>query len=91
MNWKKTVCTANTIVRNDTCRIKKIILEHSSATTAVIYDEADGSATAGNKVWTLRNTTTVLSDEIDFGEEGIQFTYGCYIDWNAGSVLVIHS
>ena len=46
--------------------------------------------TVSKKVWTLGNTTSVLKDEIDFGDEGAFFYEGLYIDWNAGSVLIVY-
>lgn len=91
MAWKKTVCTGDTQVCNGPCRIKKIALEHSSATTAVIYDEVKSDGlTSAKKVWTLRALTNKLTDEIDFGDKGAFFHEGCYVDHNAGIVLVIH-
>lgn len=91
MAWKKKVCTGDTQVCNDHCRVKKLALEHSSATTAVIYDEVKSDGlTAGKKVWTLRVLTNKLTDEIDFGDEGAFFHEGCYVDHNNGIVLVVY-
>jgi len=91
--WKYKLCTGDTIVCNAPCKIKKIALYHTDATTAVVYDEADGSHTSAKKVWTLatnQTTTVILHDEIDFGDEGAFFNYGCAIDHNAGEVLVVY-
>lgn len=88
--WKKKLCGADTTVCNAPCRVKSVSLYHASATTAVVYDEADGSHTAAKKVRTLANTTSQLTDELDFGDKGCFFNYGCAIDWNAGEVLVVY-
>ena len=93
MAWKKKLCTADTTVCNGPCRVKKVCLYHTSATTADIYDEADDSTTAAKKVWTLAThgtTTIIFKDEIDFGDEGAFFNYGCHIDWTAGEILVVY-
>lgn len=91
MAWKKTVCTGDKQVCNAPCRIKKLALEHSAATTALIYDQfRTNGLTAGKKVWTLRTLANKLTDEIDFGDEGALFHEGCYVDHNNGIVLVIH-
>lgn len=91
MAWKKKVCGADTQVCNAPCKIKKLALSHTGATTALIYDEVkSGALTAGKKVWTLRTLTNNLTDEIDFGKEGAFFHEGCYVDWNAGTVLVVY-
>lgn len=86
--WKKLKIAADTIVCNGPCKVKRIDLYHTEATTADIYDEKDGSKTAGKLVWTLGNSATVFHDSIDFGPEGQYFDEGLYIDWNAGMVLV---
>ena len=88
MAWKILTIGADTQVCNAPCLVKKIALYHTSATTADIYNEADSDKTAANKVWTLGNTTTILKDEIDFGDEGAFFHEGLYIDWTAGLVLI---
>lgn len=103
--WKyKLITAADTTVCNAPCRIKKIALYHTASTTAVIYDEADGSHTGAKKVWTLAtkhdtheitDSSTIvdieiLHDEIDFGDEGAFFNYGCHIDWTAGQILVVY-
>lgn len=93
MSWKYKVCTADTIVCNDHCIIKKIALEEAVAgTTAKIHDEAD--ETHDSKVWTLRTVTDYrLTNEIDFGE-GVLFNVGCCIEFTptneAGTVLVVY-
>ena len=88
--WRYKLCGVDTVVCNAPCRIKRIILYYAGATTAKIYDEADGSHTGGNRVWTLTSSATIPRDEIDFGIEGAVFNYGCAIDWVAGEVLVVY-
>ena len=93
MAWKKKLCAADTTVCNGPCRIKRVDLYHTAATTAVIYDEADDTHTSAKKVWTLATmatTTITLHDYIDFGDEGAFFNYGCAIHWTAGEVLVVY-
>jgi len=92
--WKYKVCTADTIVCNDHCIIKKIALEEvTSGTTATVYDEADGGHASA--IWVLRTVTDYgLTNEIDFGDEGVLFNAGCCIEFTPadtdGSVLVIY-
>ena len=88
--WKYKLCTGDTQVCNDHCIVKKIILYYAGATTAPIYDEKDSAKTGTKRVWTLTSSTTIPRDEIDFGIEGAFFHEGCYIDWNAGEVLVVY-
>ena len=88
--WKTLTIGADTQVCNAPCLIKKIALYHSAATTADIYNEATSDKTATKKVWILGNTTSVLKDEIDFGDEGAFFHEGLYIDWNAGLILIVY-
>ena len=105
--WKyKLITTEDTQVCNAPCRVKKIALYHTASTTAIIYNEvvSSGSPTAAKKVWTLATKhethleapdtivdIEILHDEIDFGDEGLDFYEGCYIDWvAAGTVLVVY-
>jgi len=102
--WRyKLITAADTTVCNAPCRIKKVALYHTATTTAVIYDEADDTHTAGKKVWTLATKhdthdvdavtvvdIEILKDEIDFGDKGAFFNYGCAIDYDAGEVLVVY-
>lgn len=91
--WKYKVCTEDTMVCNAPCIIKKIALEEvTTGTTATVYDEADeGHASA---VWVLRTVTDYrLTNEIDFGDEGVLFNVGCCIEFTAtasGTVLVVY-
>jgi len=92
--WKYKSCGADTQVCNAPCRVKKVALYHNDAagTTAIIYNEKAGGTT--KKVWTLATLGTAthrISDEIDFGDEGLDFYEGCYIDWvAAGTILVVY-
>jgi len=88
--WKIKTIGADTQICNAPCLVKKIALYHSAATTADIYNEATSDKTAAKKVWILGNTTSVLKDEIDFGDEGAFFYEGLYIDWNAGLILIVY-
>ena len=88
--WKYKLCVADTVVSNSPCRVKRIVLYYAGATTALIFNEADGSFTAGNRVWTLTSSATIPRDEIDFGIEGAFFHLGCAINWTAGEVLVVY-
>jgi hypothetical protein len=88
MAWKVVKIGEDTQVCNAPCIVKKVALYHTSATTAVIYNEKDSDKTAGNMIFTLGNTTSNLHAEIDFGDKGAFFNEGLYIDWNAGMVLV---
>jgi hypothetical protein len=88
MSWQVLKIGADTQVCNAPCKVKKIALYHTSATTADIYNEKDSDKTSSKLVWTLGNTTSVLHDEIDFGDEGAFFSEGLYIDWTAGMVLI---
>ena len=94
MAWKYKVCTADTIVCNDHCIIKKIALEEAVAgTTATVYDEVDGGHASA--IWVLRTVTDYrLTNERDFGDEGVLFNVGCCIEFTptneAGTVLVVY-
>lgn len=87
--WKVAKFTADGNL-NHPVVVRKVILEHSSATTAAVYNEGSDSHTAALLICTVRNTTTALVTEVDFGEEGTVFKNGCGIDWNAGTVLVLY-
>lgn len=69
-------------------RILGARLVHSGATTAAIYDEADSSETASAKKIALATTTTILSDNAGIPEEGILFTTGCYVGFEAGEIFL---
>lgn len=92
--WKYRLCAGDTQVCNAPCRVKKVVLyyNNASATSAIIYNEKAGGTT--KKVWTLATlgtgSTYRISDEIDFGDEGIDLYEGCYIKWTAGEVLVVY-
>ena len=88
--WKTLTIGADTQVCNAPCLVRKIALYHTTATTADIYNENTNAMTVSKKVWTLGNTTSVLKDEIDFGDEGAFFYEGLYIDWNAGLILIVY-
>jgi len=88
--WRYKLCGADTVVSNSPCIVKKIILYYAGTTTALIFNEATGSFTAGNRVWTLTSSTTIPRDEIDFGIEGAFFHLGCAINWTVGEVLVVY-
>ncbi|MFZ7134339.1 MAG: hypothetical protein ACOWWR_18490 [Eubacteriales bacterium] len=87
--WKRAKFTADGNINHQVV-IRKIILEHSEATTAVIYNEATNDHTAGKLECTVRNTTGNLVGEIDFGESGTLFNEGCGVDYNAGTVIVMY-
>lgn len=66
-------------------------LVHTEATTAGIYDEAGatpGSPTAALKRIALAVMANQLTDEPKIPEEGIKFSAGCYVEYNAGEVFL---
>lgn len=89
--WKYKLCTGDTQVCNVPCIVKKIILFQAGIITADIYNEVkSGELTPAKRVWTLHSTVALPKDEIDFGIQGADFYEGCYIDHNAGEVLVVY-
>lgn len=78
---------ADTQVSTKACFIKMIILDHSAATSLVLYDEADSSKTAASKKLTLRNTAEEKTKTIIFPGRGLRLPNGCYIDYNAGEIF----
>ena len=68
------------------CFIKCIILDHSSATSAILYNEATNSTTAGADLLTIHNSTSELTKVIIFPGRGARFFTGCYCDYNAGTI-----
>lgn len=82
--------TADTQIATGICYIKQVILDHSSATSAIIYNEDGSSKTAAAKVLTIHNSETELTAQITFpGKRGIRLSDGCYIDYNAGEVYLV--
>ena len=72
--------TADTQVATDKIIIRGMALfpDGSNAASVVIYNEADSSKTAAQKVWGMRCTATE-SREITFSQP-LLLSAGCYID-----------
>jgi hypothetical protein len=68
------------------CFIKSIILDHSSATSLILYNEATSAKTASADLLTVHNSTSELTKVITFPGRGLRFNTGCYCDWNAGTI-----
>ena len=77
---------ADTQISTVPCFIKSIVLNHSSATSLVLYNEATSNKTAGADVFTLQSDATELTKVIIFPGRGLRFYTGCYLDYNAGTV-----
>jgi len=81
---------ADTQLAKGTYYIKAVILDHSEATSAIFYNEADNSTTAGADLLTIHNSSSELTKMLVFpGKRGIRFNTGVYIDYNAGTIYVI--
>lgn len=80
--------TTKQLAKGVPIRIMGARLVHTGATTADIYDEATSSETAAAKRIALATTTTILSDDADLPVDGILFTAGIYVSWNAGEIFL---
>lgn len=84
--WKWELVTDSTKqLTNDITFIKTIILDHTSATDVIIYDEATGGTT--KKFITIRNTTQMLTMPIIL-DDPAQLDNGCYLVLDGGSVWI---
>jgi hypothetical protein len=77
---------ADTQISTVACFIKSIILDHSSATSLILYNEATSAKTAGADFLTVRNTTSELTKVITFPGRGLRFNTGCHCKYNAGTI-----
>ncbi len=73
-------------------RILGARLVHTGAATANIYNEAaatPGSPTAAKKKMALSTADTyIFKDDVNMPRDGILFTEGCYIEYDAGEVFL---
>ncbi len=84
------------LAMNVPIRIMGARLVHTGETTADIYDEA--GATAGSPTDTKKRIALVtrfadgqvenLSNEAKLPVDGLLFTEGCYVEYNAGEVFL---
>jgi len=81
---------ADTQLATTTYFIKAIYLDHSEATSAIFYNEADSSKTEGADLLTIHNSASELTKCVVFpGIRGVRFPVGCYIDYTAGTLYII--
>ena len=80
--------TTKQLALNVPIRVTGARLVHTGATTSQIYDESTSNETAAKKKISLATTTGILSDDAKIPKDGILFTEGLYVKWNAGEVFL---
>ena len=74
--------TADAVVVTGPCTLIGIVLTDGSASMIHVYDNADGSPAAGDKICALGTTTSMYTAQVMFAAP-IPITRGIYVDVTA--------